>query len=176
MRRKRPGPSSTGRAVIGKIAGTVAPRQRQVSMFGDDARSRCSCRFAPVLRGTLLAESLRTGADVRVPGLRLTRVERQDVSAFVPAAQPPIRTFLDFEADDVVADELAQSLAGALLIEGGWYADFTVGDEHVVVFAGAVFRYRRGDLAGRARAVEYGQAAGVANPAEHLGADRFRNL
>ncbi len=151
---------------------------RQVSMFGDDARSRCSCRFAPVLRGTLLAESLRTGADVRVPGLRLTRVERQDVSAFVPAAQPPIRTFLDFEADDVVADELAQSLAGALLIEGGWYADFTVGDEHVVVFA-ACRRLpvpRRGDLAGRARAVEYGQAAGVANPAEHLGADRFRNL
>lgn len=129
-----------------------------------------------MLKGTLLAESLRTGAELRVPGLRLTRVERQDVSAWIPGAQPPVRTFLDFEADDAVADELTQSLAGALLAEGGWYADFTVGDEHVVVFADKIFRYRRGDRAGRARAVEYGMIAGVADPAEHLGADRFRDL
>lgn len=133
-------------------------------------------QIRPVLKGTLLAESLRTGVDMRVPGLRLTRVARQDVSAWVPGAQPPVRTFLDFEADDAVADELAQSLAAALLADGGWYADFTVGDEHVVVFSGKIFRCRRGDHAGRARAVEYGKIAGVADPADHLGADRFRNL
>jgi hypothetical protein len=82
-----------------------------------------------MLKGTLLAESLRTGAEIRVPGLRLTRVKRQDVSAWVPGSQPPVRTFLDFEADDEVADELTQSLAETLLTEGGWYADFTIGNE-----------------------------------------------
>jgi hypothetical protein len=43
----------------------------------------------------------------------------------------------------------------------GWYADFSVGDERVVVFAGQVFRYRRGDKAGRAEAVAYGRSVGT---------------
>lgn len=42
-----------------------------------------------------------------------------------------------------------------------WYADFRVGDEHVVVFAGRIFRYHIGDDAGRNEAVEYGLAAGT---------------
>jgi hypothetical protein len=126
-----------------------------------------------MVEGTLLAESLRVGSQVRVPGLRLTLVVRQDVSAWEPGARPAVRTFLEFEAADEVADELARSLAASLLPEGGWYADFAVGDDHVVVFAGKIFRYRRGDHAGRAEAVEYARRAGVADPAEHLGADRF---
>ena len=111
-----------------------------------------------------------------MPGLRLTNVQRQDVSAWVAGSQPAVLTFLDFEADDAIADELSQSLAVALLAEGGWYADFTVGDNHVVVFAGKIFRYGRGDQAGRAAAVEYAKTVGVADPADHLGADRFRDL
>jgi hypothetical protein len=31
-----------------------------------------------MLKGTLLAESLRTGAELRVAGLNLTRLSRQD--------------------------------------------------------------------------------------------------
>jgi hypothetical protein len=114
-----------------------------------------------MLKGTLLAESLRIGASLDVAGLRVTRLSRHDVSASTSAAQPPVWTFLDFEADDDVADPLAQSLAGALLANGGWYADFTVGDDHVVVFAGKIFRYRRDDQTGRAAAVEYGRTVGV---------------
>jgi hypothetical protein len=79
----------------------------------------------------------------------------------VSAGQPPAWTFLDFEAADDAADALAQSLARCLLAEGGWYADFTVGNDHVVVFANRIFRYRRGDLAGRAEVVEYGRTVGV---------------
>ena len=45
------------------------------------------------------------------------------------------------------------SPADALLPDEGWYADFTVADDHVVVFAGRVFRYRLGGAAGRAEAV-----------------------
>ena len=111
--------------------------------------------------GTLLAESLRIGAELRVPGLQLTGVYRRDVSASVTPAQPPVWTFLEFKASDDLAAELADALAGLLLAEGGWYADFATGDEHVVVFAHRIFRYRRGDQAGRARAMDYGRAMGV---------------
>jgi hypothetical protein len=68
---------------------------------------------------------------------------------------------VEFEAEDRVADELADALAGSLLAEGGWYANFTVGDEHVVVFADRIFRHRRGDGERRAQAEAYARQAGV---------------
>jgi hypothetical protein len=43
----------------------------------------------------------------------------------------------------------------------GWYADFRAGDDHVVAFAGKVFRYPRGDQDGRAGAMDYGRPTGV---------------
>jgi hypothetical protein len=114
-----------------------------------------------MVKGTLLAESLKIGAELSVPGLRLTGVSRRDVSASVSAAQPPVWTFLEFEADDTAASPLAEALARSLLADGGWYADFRAADDHVVVFAGKVFRYRRGHRPGRAEAMEYGRAMGV---------------
>lgn len=51
-------------------------------------------------------------------------MSRWDVPASVSAVQPPVWTFLEFEADDAVAGPLAESLARSLLAEGGWYADF----------------------------------------------------
>jgi hypothetical protein len=48
--------------------------------------------------------------------------------------------------------------------EGGCYADFRAGGDHVVVFAGKVFRYRRGDQDGRAEVMDYGRAMGVPEP------------
>jgi hypothetical protein len=114
-----------------------------------------------MLRGRLLTESLRVGADLRVPSLRVVRVGRHDVSGSTSTGQPGIWTFLDFEAPDDVADELAEALAGALASDQGWYADFEVGDDHVVVFAGRVFRYAKGDRASRDAAVAYGRAVGV---------------
>lgn len=127
-----------------------------------------------MLRGTLLAESLRLGHDLRVADLDVTRIGRHDVSGTttpgeqVPAeprgavgAQPTVWTFVDFEAPDERADELADALAEALSPETGWYADFRVGAEHVVVFARRVFRYRIGDRAGRDAAVRHGIAAGT---------------
>ena len=114
-----------------------------------------------MVKGTLLAESLKIGAELSVAGLRLTLVSRRDVSASVSAVQPPVWTFLEFEADDAVAGPLAESLAQSLLAEGGWYADFRADDDHVVVFAGKVFCYQRGDQDGRAGAIDYGRAMGV---------------
>ena len=114
-----------------------------------------------MLKGRLLTESLRIGTDLTVPGLRMTRVGRQDVSATSTAAQPDIWTCLDFEADDDLADTLAEALAAALLPEGGWYADFGVGDDHVVVFANRIFCFRHDDAAAGAEAAAYGRSVGV---------------
>ncbi|GAA0934887.1 hypothetical protein [Virgisporangium aurantiacum] len=40
-------------------------------------------------------------------------------------------------------------------------ADVNAPDDHVVVYAGRVFRYRVGDAAGRAEAMEYGRKEGI---------------
>ena len=114
-----------------------------------------------MLRGRILTESLRPGAVLEVPDLRLVRVGREDVSASAGPQQPPVWTSMDVEAPDERAGELADALATALLDEGGWYADFTVGADHVVVFAGRSFRYVRGDAAARAHVVAYGRSVGV---------------
>ena len=133
--------------------------------------------MAVMLRGRLLAESLRVGADLEVADLRVVRIGRHDVSSSTDpsvdadpagdsprgavAGQPRIWTFLDFEAPDDRADDLAQALAAALQTETGWWADFVVGGDHVVVFAERVFRYRIGDTAARAEAVAWGRASGT---------------
>lgn len=130
-----------------------------------------------MLTGRLLAESLRVGADLEVADLRVVRIGRHDVSnSTAPsegsdapgdsaggavAGQPRIWTFLDFEAPDDRANDLAEALAAALEAESGWWADFVVRGDHVVVFAGRVFRYRIGDTRGRAEAVAWGRASGT---------------
>jgi hypothetical protein len=116
-----------------------------------------------MLKGRLLAESLRIGHDLQISGFEVVRIGRHDVSepGGATEAQPSVWTFVDFEAPDERADELAAALAEALLAEHGWYADFTAKDEHYVVFAGKVFRYRIGDPGGRSEAVAYGLRAGT---------------
>jgi hypothetical protein len=130
-----------------------------------------------LLTGRLVAESLGVGADLEVADLRVVRIGRHDVSnSATPfdgsdaagdsprgavAGQPRIWTFLDFEAPDDRADDLAQALAAVLETETGWWADFVVGGDHVVVFAGRVFRYRIGDTSARAEAVAWGRASGT---------------
>ena len=136
-----------------------------------------------MIRGRIIAESQRPGADVRIDGLRLVGFGRHDVTgSTVPPhegapppeqrdgaelhgavdGQPAVWTFLDVEAPSSGADDLARALADALEPALGWYADFVVDDdERVVVFAGRVFRYRIGDDDGRAEAVAWGRTAGT---------------
>src|SRR5450756_2337129 len=94
-----------------------------------------------MVKGTLLAESLRIGAVLQVDALTVSRIFRRDVAATATSAQPGVWTFVEFEGPDEIADTLARSLAETLLREGSWYADFTVENDHVVVFADRVFRY-----------------------------------
>jgi hypothetical protein len=113
-----------------------------------------------VIKGVVIAESLRTGARLSLDGFSV-QVRRQDVSGGVVAGQPEIWTFLEVEGPDDAADALATALAGALEAEGGWYADYGVGGEHMVVFSGRVFRYRKGDAVARAEVAEYARGVGV---------------
>ncbi|GIM94335.1 hypothetical protein [Paractinoplanes toevensis] len=117
-----------------------------------------------MLTGCILAESLRVGAELHFPALRITRIARADVSASASPTQPTVFTEINFEAPDEYADELAATLAGALAEGPNWYADFRAGDDHVVVFPGRVFRYRVGDPAGREEAVRYGRDQGIPEP------------
>jgi hypothetical protein len=114
-----------------------------------------------MITGYVLGESLRPGAEFAPRGLRIRAVRRLDVSASAADGQPPAWTLVEWEADEDAAAEIADALAAALEPTHGWYADFTAGDERVVVFAGKVFRYRRGDRAGRAEAIAHGRSVGT---------------
>ena len=118
-----------------------------------------------MLSGTLLAESIRVGSELSIDGLTVSKIFRKDFPD-EPPGMPTTWTFIEFQAEDERADEIAQKLADVLTAQGGWFADFGVGGDHVVIFAGKVFRYRKGDEAGRAEATEYGLSVGC--PADQL--------
>ncbi len=110
-----------------------------------------------MLKGLLLKESLTD------PGvlnrLCLTRTEIWNV-AQTAADQPDRWTAISFEVDDAEADALIEEL-GHSLKSPGWYIDARQGDQVIVIFPGRVFRYSRGDQAGKAEAQAYARAIGI---------------
>lgn len=74
--------------------------------------------------------------------------------------QPPVWTILDFEAREQDIDRLSGYFA-THLDSPGWYLDMHTKAEVFVVFPQKVFRYMRGDEAGRLRAVEHARTVGV---------------
>jgi hypothetical protein len=114
-----------------------------------------------MIKGVLLAESLRLDATVAVPGLQLHSVRRSDVSASATDDQPDVWTFIEFTGPESISDQLAQTLSGALRADGGWYVDYSTEKDHVVIFSGRVFRYRKGDAMGRAEARAHGLSLGT---------------
>jgi hypothetical protein len=113
-----------------------------------------------MIAGTLIAESIRAGAEL--DGVRLVvRKIRRAAAGDASAGQPELWTFIEFEAEEQGAGILALALAKALDQQHGWYTDFRTPDETFVVYSGRVFRYPRGDNAGRADAAAYGRSLGV---------------
>ena len=115
-----------------------------------------------VIRGGIIAESLKPGTVLEGDEMRIIRWSRYDVSD-VADYQPPRWTLIEFEAPEASSARLAEKLADGLL-EPGWYANWNGDDEAVVVFPGKVFRYRRGDRQGREEAKEHGRRCGVPEP------------
>ena len=105
-----------------------------------------------VLRGTLIAESLRNGIVLEGLNLRVTRVVRGDFGDEAKH-QPRTWTVVDFEVAIEHASDLAASLERGLDAGGPWYCDFGDDVETFVVFGGRSFRYVTGDSGGRARAI-----------------------
>jgi hypothetical protein len=69
-------------------------------------------------------------------------------------------TLIEFEIDDHDASALASALAD-VLDDTGCHVDFRSPDETFVVFAGRLFRCRRGDERRRGEAEAYARARGV---------------
>jgi hypothetical protein len=110
--------------------------------------------------GTLLGESLRTGAVLDDLPFSVTKIYRA-VAGDVGAGQPELWTFMEFIVPDERAIQLAEMLRRSLGRTGGWYCDFRSDREVFVVFADRVFRYERGNEEERAKAEAYGRLMGV---------------
>ncbi len=113
----------------------------------------------PVIRGTILAESIKPASSFEGHGMRIISWSRYEVTG-AAEYQPPIWTAIDFEAPADSSDALAADLSDALLLTS-WYANWNSDTEATIVFPGRVFRYSRGDEAGREEARGFGRQCGV---------------
>jgi hypothetical protein len=113
-----------------------------------------------VVAGGLIAESLRVGRALEGINLTVKRIARENAGD-TDVGQPLTWTFVDFEAPLEDAERLAAALSRSLDARLGWYCDFRSPTETFVIFADCVFRYPRGDRAGRAEVEDYARSAGV---------------
>jgi hypothetical protein len=74
-----------------------------------------------IIRGGILAESLKPGTGFDGHGMRITRCARFEVTGTADY-QPPIWTLIEFEAPASSSEALAGELADSLL-SSGWYAN-----------------------------------------------------
>jgi glycosyltransferase involved in cell wall biosynthesis len=117
-----------------------------------------------LLQGTLIAESLRIGTTLDAVPLVVRKIARHEPTD-VTSDQPTRWTNIEFEVEDADAEALADALS-EILDEPGWYADFRSQADTFVIYHGRIFRYPRGEAAGRAEAKEHGRRLGV--PEEQL--------
>jgi hypothetical protein len=108
----------------------------------------------------LIAESLSVGAALDGVPIAVEKIVRADCGD-VSVGQPLTWTFIEFHVDLEHVEAWADRLSAAIDVRHGWYCDFRSPDETFVVFAGRVFRYPRGDVAGRSAAADFGRSVGV---------------
>lgn len=112
-----------------------------------------------LLRGAIVCESLKPGTNLDGYEMRITKWCRYHVEN-AAESQPKVWTLIEFETHEDDSDALAQRLSKDLA-SPGWYANWTTATQAVVVFPDKIFRYARGNEAGRKRAQRYGIDAGV---------------
>jgi hypothetical protein len=116
-----------------------------------------------MITGTLIGESLDVDATIKGFPLVIREIRRgkaQLSSEQFEAGLPEVWTLIDFEIGDDRADALAEAFSRNLGSRG-WFASFQSEAETFVVFPGRVFRYPRGDAAGRAEAEAHGRERGI---------------
>jgi hypothetical protein len=109
--------------------------------------------------GYVIAESIRAGSRLEGFPLTLIRIERHTIDN-ATGAQPSAWTMIHFDFPKDDAARLADALAD-VLDEPGWYTNFDVDGDKVVIFPRRVMRYRRGDQAARAAAEAYARSLGI---------------
>jgi hypothetical protein len=143
--------------------GPPAPDRQHRYQARMDAHAVCgSWEEIFMIEGTLIVESLRVGTNLENPKLVIRKISRFQAQGTTPD-QPDIWTTLYFEADEAEAEELALAFADAL-DQPGWYVNFESPAESFVVFPGRIFRYPRGDEAGRAEAQAHGRQLAIPEP------------
>ena len=111
-----------------------------------------------MFNGALILESLRVGTNLSNLNLKVRQIYRfrpEDATE----DQPDTWSVIELEIRDEDAADVAQAFSEALA--GRWYVDFRSETEVFIVFAGRVFRYARGDNAGRTEAQAHGRLVGV---------------
>jgi hypothetical protein len=137
----------------------VTPDQHGTRISGDTRHA--TQEETIVIEGTLITESLRVGTGLEDLKLTVRKISRHRQDDATPG-QPEIWTLLEFEADEADADHLARAFADVLEDRPeAWYADFRSPAETFVVFPGRIFRYPRGDDAGRAVAQAHGRRLAI---------------
>ncbi len=119
-----------------------------------------------MIEGTLIGESLRVGTTLEAIPLSVRRITRADAALSpdqIAAGLPSRWTIIEFQAEDRLAEPLAEVLARSLE-PVGWYVNFQSPGKMFVVFPGRIFRYRRSDEAARAKAQAYGRSLGIPEP------------
>lgn len=109
--------------------------------------------------GALILESVSPGTRLDDLTLVVRSIYRFRPEGTTPD-QPDTWSVVEFEVSDDDAPRAAEAFAG-VLSQPGWYVDFRSPTETFVVFSGRVFRYPRGDAAGRASAQAHGRSVGV---------------
>ena len=109
--------------------------------------------------GYVIAESIRPGSWLEGFPFTPTRIERHMVDS-ASGDQPSAWTMIHFAFPTDEAERLATALA-AVLDEPGWYTNFDVDGDKVVIFPRRVMRYRREDQAARAEAEAYARSLGI---------------
>jgi hypothetical protein len=108
----------------------------------------------------ILVEGIRVGARLEGLPLELLKIERYRMPTATPQ-QPPVWTTVEFQFEETHVERVAAALSEVISEAGGWYTNFTHDEETFVIFANRIFRYRRGDRAGRAEVAAYGSSIGV---------------
>jgi hypothetical protein len=113
-----------------------------------------------MIRGTIIAESIKPGSSLKGAPIVVTEILRE-VATGASSGQPQIWTVINFEAANG-AERLADALS-EVLDDGPipWYCNFTSGDEVFIVYPRKVFRYQRGNVDGRQDAQNFGRNIGV---------------
>lgn len=111
--------------------------------------------------GALIAESLLLNVSLEGVPLEARKITRVGPLDTVSPAQPKVWTFIEFFVADEHASLLAEALARVLDSDLGWYCDYRTEHETFVVFSGRIFRYPRGDAAGREQAASHARTVGV---------------